>query len=72
MKNNILKFGLLAFFAVFYSLPVFAQPTGNGDCLDCDDEYDQAPIDNRILILVFAAVAVGVYFLYKQNRKAIV
>jgi len=72
MKNRILKFGLLAFFWAAYTLPVLADDDPNDPPGDGDDDPSPAPIDNWILILVFAAVAVGFYFLYKQNRKAIV
>lgn len=68
MKNNILKFSLLAIFALINTLPLLAGPGGGGT--DDDSEYP-APIDNWILLLVLAAVAVGTFFILKNRRKAI-
>ena len=69
MKNRILKFGLLAFFWAAYTLPVLADdgaedPPG-------DDDPSPAPIDNWILLLVLAGIALGVYFIIRNRKKAI-
>ena len=69
MKSNFLKFGLIAFFALFYSLPALAQGSG-GDEHDGEDP-DPTPIDNWVLFLVLAGVAVGAYFIMKNRRQAI-
>jgi len=67
MKNRILKFGLLAFFWAAYTLPVFAQGPDDPD----DGNDPQAPIDNWILLLVLAGIALGIYFIIRNQRKAI-
>lgn len=69
MKNNLLKFGLMTFFAMFYSLPLMANPGGDGGVGDEDEE--PLPIDNWMLILLLAAIALGVYFTLKYNKKAV-
>ncbi|MFA7687385.1 MAG: hypothetical protein WCY25_05935 [Moheibacter sp.] len=69
MKNNLLKFGLIAFFWVAYSLPLLAGPE-DPDPGDDPPWEDPAPIDNGILVLILAAAAVGIYFLAKYRRKS--
>lgn len=69
MKNNILKFSLLAIFALINTLPLLAGPGGGGT--EDDGEYDPVPVDNWILLLVLAAVAVGTFFILKNTKKAI-
>lgn len=70
MKNNFLKFGLMAFFMLSYALPTFAQPGGGGGGTDDESEY-AAPVDNWVLFLVLAGIAVAAYFIMKNSRKAI-
>ncbi len=67
MKNNILKFGLLALFFLAYTLPVMAD-------LDNPPDYDEdndppAQIDNWVLILSFAGIVLGIYFLVQRQQK---
>jgi len=71
MKNNITKFGLLALIWLVYIVPVTAGPVDppGGE----DPPYiDPTPIDNWLLMLVFAAIAIGSYFILKYRRKAMV
>lgn len=66
MKRKIHKYGLLAFLWLAYTLPAFADPN------DPDDSDDpQAPIDNWLLLLILAGVALGVYFIMKYKNKQI-
>ena len=53
-----------------YTLPAIAQPVDPPT--DDDPLEDPTPIDNWILLLILASVAVGVYFLMKHRRKAMV
>jgi len=70
MKNNLLKYALLAIFALAYTVPAFAQGGPGGDGTD-EGDMDPAPIDNWIVLLGVAAIAIGIYYINKQN-KAIV
>lgn len=70
MKNNILKYGILAVLWVAYTLPAMAQFDPVDPPAD-DDPVDPAPIDNWILVLVLAGIALGAYLIIKRNRKAI-
>jgi len=72
MKNQILKFGLLAFLWMVYTLPAIAQPVDPPGEEDPFEPEDPTPIDNWMLLLILASVAVGVYFLMKHRRKAMV
>lgn len=67
MKNNILKYGLLAITWLATTIPALAFP---GDPDDGDDPLP-APVDNWILVLILAGAALGVYFILKYNKKAI-
>lgn len=67
MKNNLLKYGLLAIMWLVTALPVLAFP---GDPDDGDDPLP-APIDNWMIILVLVAASIGIYFTMKYNEKAI-
>ncbi len=69
MKNNIYKYGLLAIMWMVYTLPVLAGPI---DPPTDDDPIDPAPIDSWMMFLVFAGAALGMYFVMKYRRKAIV
>ncbi|WP_143736567.1 hypothetical protein [Moheibacter sediminis] len=70
MKNNILRYGLPAFMWLVFSLPALAQFNNPGDP-PTEDDPDPAPIDNWMLILVLAGIALGAYLIIKYNRKAI-
>ncbi|SMC85793.1 hypothetical protein [Moheibacter sediminis] len=66
MKRGIHKYGLLAFLWLTYTLPALADPN------DPDDGDDpQAPIDNWLLLLILAGVALGIYFIMKNKNKQI-
>lgn len=66
MKNNVLKFSLLALFFLTYTLPAWADidPPESED----DPLYEEAPIDNWEILLVMAAIAVGIYFVSKYRK----
>lgn len=66
MKNNVLKYALLAMMSLMFTLPALAQNEP-----PIDDDPPPAPIDNWVLLLVMAAVALGIYFIMKYNKKAI-
>ena len=68
MKKNILKYTLSAIFALAYTLPAFAQDGPGGDGADEEDPLP-APIDNWMILLAIAAIAVGVYYINKQNKS---
>lgn len=36
-----------------------------------DDPIDPTPIDNWMLLLIVAGIALGAYYLIKQNKKAV-
>lgn len=42
-------------------------PEQSEDCFDCDD-YPQVPIDNWLLLLPIAGIAIGVYWLRKKSK----
>lgn len=69
MKNNFLKFSLLACLTIFNVLPVLAGPGGGGT--DDGSEYEDLPIDNWVLMLILAGVVIGIYFIAQSKRKAI-
>lgn len=69
MKNQILKFGLWAFLWMVYTLPAIAQPDDPPTDEDPWEEPDPTPIDNWVLLLILAGVAVGVYFVVKYRRR---
>ena len=67
MKNNVLKFSLLALFFLTYTLPLMAQEDDEpGDPFAGDDP--PTPIDNWEILLVMAAMAVGIYFVSKYRK----
>ncbi len=66
MKKDVLKYGLLAFFWLAYTLPAMADPNDP----DLDDD-PPAPIDNWALLLILAGVILGLYFIMKYRRRAI-
>lgn len=65
MKRVIQKYGLLAFLWLAYTLPAFADPNDPDD----GDDPPAAPIDNWLLLLILAGVALGIYFIMKYKRK---
>lgn len=66
MKRGIQKYGFLAFLLLTNTLTVFAGPN------DPDPSDDPAaPIDNWVMMLVIAGVALGVYFIMKYKNKQI-
>lgn len=68
MKIKIFKF-VCALIGMSASLPIMASDDGD---LPAEPGADPAaPIDNWMLILVFAAITVAAYFIWKQKRKAI-
>lgn len=69
MKNNILKYGLLAFMWLAFSLPALAQFDSPGDP-PTDEDPIPTPIDSWMLLLVMAGIAIGAYLIIKYNRKA--
>lgn len=71
MKSNFLKYAFLSFFTLVYVLPTYAQPGGGGGGFEDDGEYEQAPIDNWMLILALAGIAIGIYMVTKYNKKAV-
>lgn len=68
MKNNILKYTILTIMWLAFSIPALAGP---GDPPIDDDPVEPVPIDNWMLLLVLAGIALGAYLLVKHNRKAI-
>ncbi len=68
MKQSILKYGLLIYFSLIYSLPALADPN-DPDPGENDEEY-QAPIDNWEILLVTAAIVLGIYFMTKYRKNS--
>lgn len=70
MKNIFFKYGFTALFALLYTLPLIAQDPGTGGT-DDEDPDPAAPIDNWVLLLVLAGIALGVYFVmkYRNNKQ---
>ncbi len=66
MKNNIYKYGLLAIIWMVYTLPVLAGPI---DPPTDDDPIDPVPVDNWMLLLLFAGITIGSYLLTRYRRK---
>lgn len=72
MKNKLLKHGILMFLWLTYMLPVLAGPGGgDGDGEGEGDPDPGTPIDNWMLLLILAGIAVGIYFIMKSKRKAV-
>ena len=71
MKNYLLKFALMAFFMLAYSLPTMAQ---QDDPKNPPSESDDppAPIDDAMMLLVMAGILVGGYFLMKRKQMNLV
>lgn len=69
MKNNILKYGLVTCFWIVYTLPALADPN-DPDAGENDDEI-QAPIDNWEVVLVIAAIVLGIYFITKHRKNSL-
>lgn len=75
MKNNLLKFYLLAFFLIS-DFVVFAQPgTGEDeDCTDCPDLEggdNIAPIDSKLIYLAIIGVAFAFYYFSKKRAQQV-
>lgn len=66
MKNNLLKFYMLAFFLVS-DFVMFAQPTDN----DPDDDLegnDNLPINSKLIYLGLAGIAFA-FYLYNRKKQ---
>lgn len=68
MKNNILKFALLAFFWMIYTLPLIAQPVDPPGEDDPFEPEDPTPIDDWMVLLILASAATGIYFRMKYGK----
>lgn len=68
MKNYILKYGILTFLWLTYTLPALAGP---GDPPIDDDPVEPVPVDNWMLLLALAGTILGAYLLIKHHKKAI-
>lgn len=66
MKNNVLKFSLIALFFFAYTLPVMAQEDDSPGEPTAEDD-PQMPIDNWTILLVMVALALGIYFMRKYR-----
>lgn len=66
-KNNILKFSLLAFFFLTYTLPAWADLDNPKD--EDDPPYQESPIDNWQMLLVIIGVVAGIYFLTRKRKE---
>ena len=67
MKNKILKYGLLTFLWLVYTLPAMAYP-GSPESGENEDETG-SPIDDWELSLLLIAVILGAYFLMNYRKK---
>jgi len=67
MKNNLSKYGISAWVYLAYMLPLLAFP-GDPDSYENEDEA-QSPIDNWEMILIFAAISLGIYFLQHYRKR---
>jgi hypothetical protein len=70
MKKQFLKIGLFFLFFMFTALPLYAQPSSEGDGMD---EYDEpvAPIDSEVCVLLAAGVAFAYYRFRKSPSKSL-
>jgi len=59
----------LAFMWLAYTFPAMAGPV---DPPGEDDPIDPAPINKWALILIMAAITIGIYVIMKYKRKAII
>ena len=67
MNKNLLKFHLITFL-FFSDFVMFAQgDDDDGGCLECPDPAP-APINSKIIILLFAGVLFA-YYTLKRNKK---
>lgn len=53
---------------MLFSIPALAQP--GGPPLE-DDPEEPVPIDNWMMLLIFAGIFLGIYLVFKSQRKAI-
>lgn len=60
----------MAFVSLFYSFPLAANPGGGGGIGE-EDEEPAAPIDNWLFLLIFAGVAIGLYYILHYRRKEV-
>lgn len=68
MKNKILNyiFPILAIF--LYTIPAIGQPSLPDEG---DDPLPEASIDNWVLILAFLGIIIGMYLVFRLQRKVI-
>jgi len=69
MKNKILKYGISAIIWIVFTLPALAGPVDppGGE----DPPYvDPTPLDNWAILLVFAGIILGIYFVKKYRNMA--
>jgi hypothetical protein len=69
MKNKILKSGFSVLAFLIFTLPILAQDDPN-DPYAGDDPHE-TPIDNWMLLLVFVALVIGIYFIVKARRNSL-
>jgi len=66
MKIYILKLGFATFWGIYSFLLTNPDDPDSGD----DPPWEnQAPIDHWVLLLMFVAAALGIYFLLKAKQK---
>jgi hypothetical protein len=70
MKNKILKYSLVLFFWMVSLVYVRADfPLSPGSDENEDEQLEETPIDNWQLVLMLAAITIGIYFLAKYRKK---
>lgn len=67
MKHKILNYILPILPLFLYTIPAIAQPNPPDD----GDDPLPAPIDDWVPHLVFAGIIIGIYLVFKYQRKAL-
>lgn len=67
MKNKLINYILTVFFAIAFTLPVYARPD---DPDSFEDEPPAAPIDDWMMVLVIAGLLIGSYYYFTKRKNA--
>lgn len=70
MKNKLINYILTVFFAIAFTLPVYASLDGPDDPDSSYDEPSAAPIDDWMMILAVVGLLIGSYYYFTKRKNA--